>query len=188
MLQISDPRNLPPNFYFISKDGTFDFMSYLIKLRTQAVWNHSMIMRKPGFVVSQGTQLAETRIDEYMKNGTRMDFFTLANPDPKVIDLMNAYVDKRLAGNFITKSYDYLGIFGQMIGLPFIHTPGLDYCSVLTLAILRAGAPAMNAVDNKVIMSQSVESQPQQLEYMYLNNPTTFTHYGYYESDQGIIV
>lgn len=186
MIQISDPRTLPPDFYFISKDGTFDFMSWLIKLRTQAVWNHSMVSRKPGFVVSQDLQLEEIPIDRYMKNGTRLDFFTLVNPDPNVISLMNAYIDKRLSGNWLSKSYDIIGIFGQLIGVPAIHTPGLDYCSVFALSVLREGAPSMKLSDAKVILSQTVESQPQQLEYLYLNNPQIFNHYGMYESDNGI--
>lgn len=187
-IQISDPRTLPPNFYFISKDGTFDFVSYLIKLRTQAEWNHSMLMRKPGMVVSQGWQLAETPINAYMKNGTRLDFFTLVDPNPQVINLMNAYIDKRLSGNWVSKSYDILGIFGQILGVPAIHTPGLDYCSVFTLATLRAGAPGMTKENADVIFRQSIESQPQQLEYMYINNPLTFNHYGTYESDDGVIL
>ena len=188
MIQITDPRELPDNFYFVSKDGTFDFMSYLIKLRTQAEWNHSMIMRKPGMVVSQGLQLAEQAIDLYMKNGTRMDFFTLVNPNSQAIALMNSYIDKRLAGNWLSKSYDYLGIFGQMIGIPAIHTPGLDYCSEFTLSVLKAGAPFFSTVTSNVVMAQLPESQPQQLEYMYLNNPLVFNHYGTYESDAGVIV
>jgi hypothetical protein len=187
-IQITDPRTLPPNFYFISKDGTFDFVSYLIKLRTQAEWNHSMLMRKPGFVVSQGMQLVEQPIDLYMKNGTRLDFFTLTNPIAQVLVAMNAYVDKRLAGNWLSKSYDILGIFGQLIGVPAIHTPGLDYCSEFTLSVLKSGTPFMSTPDSTIIMGQSVESQPQQLEYLYLNNPSIFTHYGTYESDNGVIV
>ena len=188
MIQISDPRTLPPTFYFISKDGTFDFVSYLIKLRTQSEWNHSMVMRNPGYVVSQGIQLAENKIDDYMKNGTRMDFFTLTNPNQNIINLMNAYIDKRLSGNWFSKSYDFLGIFGQLIGVPAIHTPGLNYCSEFTLSVLKAGSFAMNQSDNKIINNQPAESQPQQLEYLYLNNPSIFTHYGTYESDSGVIV
>ena len=188
MIQITDPRELPNNFYFVSKDGTFDFVSYLIKLRTQAEWNHSFIMRKQGMVVSQGMQLAETPVDAYMKNGIRLDFFTLVDPNPQIIELMNAYIDKRLSGNWLSKSYDIIGIFGQLLGVPAIHTPGLDYCSVFALSCAKAGVPAMKEPAVSVINNQSVESQPQQLEYMYLNNPLVFNHYGMYESDAGVIV
>src|SRR5665213_2498077 len=100
MIQITDPRTLPQDLYFISKDGTFDFFSWLIKLRTQAEWNHSMVMRSPGKVVSQGLQLSESPIDLYMKNGTRLDFFTLIDPSPQAIVAMNAYIDKRLSGSW----------------------------------------------------------------------------------------
>ena len=188
MIQITDPRTLPQDFYFISKDGTYDFVSYLIKLRTQAEWNHSMLMRNPGKVVSQDMQLTESPIDSYMKNGTRLDFFTLVDNNKRASDAMNAYIDKRLAGNWLSKSYDIIGIFGQLIGVPAIHTPGLDYCSVFTLSVLKAAAPFLSEKAGNIIMAQSVESQPQQLEYMYLNNPDVFNHYGIYESDAGVIV
>lgn len=190
MLLINDPREIPQEDgpLFISKDGTFDLISYLIKVRTQAEWNHSMLSRTKGKFVSQDLLLNEKSMDLYMRNGTRLDFFTLVDINTRAIDAMNTYVNKRLSGAWYTKGYDFLGIIGQLIGIPAIHTPGLDYCSVFTLEVLRQMAPFLSDTSARVIMSMTRQSQPQQLHDMKINHPEVFNHYGMYESDAGVVL
>jgi len=186
MLNITDPRNLPPNFYLISKSGV-DFLSELIQWKT-GLWNHSMLMRKPDFVVWQGIQIQEKSIELYMKKYVRMDFFTLKEVNVSAIAAMNSYINKRMSGHWWTQTYDFLGIVGQAIGIPAIHTPGLDYCSVFELAVLKAGAPFLPTKSAFVINTQTPESNPQNLHDMYVNNPDVFEYEGCYESDEGVIV
>lgn len=181
---ITDPRNLPPDFYFISKSGV-DLLSGLIQWKT-GLWNHSMLMRTPGKVVSQGWQITETPIDGYMKKNIRMDFFTIQDINPSADAAMNNYINKRMAGRWYTQTYDFLGILGQAIGQPWIHMPGADYCSEFELLVLRAGAPFLSKRTSDLIMAQNQQSNPQNLHDMYVQSGV-FTYHGMYESDEGII-
>lgn len=185
-MNILDPRGLPEDFYFISKSGV-DLVSGLIQWKT-GLWNHSMVMRSPGKVVWQGLQIKEKPMDLYMTKNVRMDFFTLKGDTRNVITAMNNYIDKKMKGPWYGQTYDFLGIFGQAIGLPWIHTPGLAYCSVFELSVLRAGAPFLSTAAADIIMKVPVESNPQNIHDLYSKNPDIFEYVGMYESDIGIIV
>jgi hypothetical protein len=185
---ITDPRTVDPTLSpkFISKSGV-DFWSEAIEWRI-GMWNHSMLMRKKGLVVWQGWQIVEKPIDLYMKHGVRLDMFSLVDINQNAIDLMNNYINSRMSGPWMSQTYDWLGILGQAIGQTWIHLPGHDYCSVFELHCLRAMVPALSANSSKVIMAQSVESNPQDMHDMYVKNPDVFFPELYYESDEGIIL
>lgn len=186
MQQITDPRTLPQNFYLISKSGV-DFLSSVIQWWT-GLWNHSMNSRKQGLVVWQGLQIVEKPIALYMKKYTRLDFFTIKGLTSSALSAMNEYIDKRMSGAWYSQTYDFLGIFGQILKQPWIHTPGLDYCSVFELSILRVAVPFMPKSYGDVITNQPPESNPQNLHDMYVKNPDVFSYDYYYESDEGTIV
>src|SRR5665213_2551493 len=166
-MQIADPRLILQSECpkFISKSGV-DLVSEIIQWKT-GLWNHSMLMRTPGQVVWQGLQIVEKPISLYMKKYVRMDFFSLVETNPSAVSAMNNYINRRMAGAWYTQTYDFLGIFGQAIGVPAIHTPGLDYCSAFELAVLRAAAPFLSVANASVIMNQKLESDPQDLHDMY---------------------
>jgi hypothetical protein len=186
MTNIIDPRKLPPNFYLISKSGV-DVVSALIQWWT-GLWNHSMLMRNPGKVVWQGIQIVEKPIDFYMKKDTRMDFFTIKNLPPNALIAMNKYINHRMSGPWYSQTYDFIGILGQILKQPWIHTPGLDYCSVFELAVLRSGAPFMPSEMANPIMAMAQESNPQQMHDFYVAHSDIFNYEGAYESDEGVIV
>lgn len=186
MLLITDPRELKAGFYLISKSGT-DFVSEVIQWKT-GLWNHSMLMRDSGKVVSQGLQIKEESIESYMKKNIRMDFFTIRDFTPRALHAMNLYMNRRMAGPWYSQAYDFLGIFGQAINCPWIHMPGLDYCSEFELAVMRAGCPFFTAHAATVILNQRQTSNPQELHDMYVKNPDVFQYEGMYESDEGVIV
>lgn len=186
MQLITDPRELKAAFYLISKSGT-DLVSEAIQWKT-GLWNHSMLMRDSAKIVSQGWQIKEAPIDTYMKKNVRMDFFTLVDADPRAITAMNAYIYRRMAGPWYSQAYDLLGVFGQAISCPWIHMPGIDYCSEFQLAVMRAGCPFLDVKASSIIMNQSQTSNPQDLHDMYVKNPDIFNYVGMYESDEGVIV
>lgn len=187
---IEDPRLIPQSYCptFISKSSTTDFESFLIQWDTAGCWNHSMLMRTQEKVVWQGLQIVEKPIDLYMNKGTRLDFFTLKDINPSAISAMNNYINKRMAGHWWTQTYDFVGIVGQAIHVPAIHTPGIDYCSVFELAVLRSMCPFLSKQSSDVIMAQKLESNPQDLHDMYVKNINVFIPYASYEADEGIVV
>lgn len=183
-----DPRRIPQSkaIVWVSKASSVDFESFLIMWKTRGLWNHSMLMRTAGKFLWQGLQITEAPMEVYLKLGTSLDFFTLVDCPPQAMTAMLAYIEKKKGGHWWTQTYDFIGIFGQAIGCPWIHTPGLAYCSVFELSVLRAGAPYMDPVKAKVIMAQPVESNPQQMHDLYYLNPSIFNYEGRYDSDEGV--
>lgn len=189
-MQIKDPRTLPEGFYLVSKNSSTDLISFLITFRTQGEWNHSMISRTPGKFVSQGLQITESDMGTYMKNGSRLDFFTLKDINPQALKVMNDYINSRMKGPWWTQAYDFLGIVGAAIGQQWIHTPGLEYCSEFVLLVLRQAALA-NALSDKActaILTMGQEANPEDLHLFYTSYPEIFTYVGQYDSDMGVIV
>lgn len=187
MIQIKDPRELPEGFYLVSKSSSIDLVSFLIQWRTGGQWNHSMGSRAKGKFFWQGLQIREQGMESYMKRGVSLDFFTLTDINFMALKAMNYYFDKRMAGAWNTQLYDGIGIIGQALGIPWLHTPGLDYCSVLELSVMRAGADYL-PISGSIIKAQKTESNPQDLHDMYTKNPSAFNYYGRYDADYGIDV
>lgn len=111
-------------------DNNSDPVNSAIKVRTGANYSHVMWMIEPGVMASQGfMNYAKVPIDKYMNASERMKFVGLngvtALGRKAIIDSINA----KLNGPFYRKWYDWLGIFGQLVGLPWIQTPWFDYCS-----------------------------------------------------------
>ncbi len=86
------------------------------------------------------------------------------------------------------KQYDWLGILGQALHLPWIHTPGLEYCSVDLLRCWKAGAMFLPAHDRTVILGIPNESSPSDLNRWAGNHPEVFNVYAEYLSDDGVVV
>lgn len=187
---MQDPRLIPQSkaIVWCSKCSTIDLPSFLIMWRTGGMWNHSMLMKTAGKFLWQGLQITEMPMEVYMKPGISLDFFTLVDCPPQALEAMLAYIEKKKGSHWWGQTYDFLGIAGQALGMPWIHTPGLAYCSVFELSVLRAGAPFMAPEKAKVIMSQPVESNPQQMHNMYVLNPTIFNYEGRYDADEGVTV
>jgi hypothetical protein len=117
----------------------------------------------------------------YMNPGTQLGCVTLVNNNPAFDSSFSKSVQKRLTAPWWVTQYDYLGIFGQAIGVPFIHTPGLEYCSVDVIRHLVNACPNLPKEDQSVINSIPPETNPEELWQIVLNNPSVFSVYGIYQ-------
>ncbi len=188
---ISDPRLIPQTDMplIIFSDVTYGFIAFLIKWRTSGDWDHAMISRTQGmFVVQDFGGYHEKPMDVYLKKGNRLKFVSLVNVTSQIIDVFNISINYRLSLPWWKKAYDFLGIFGQAIGQPWIHTPGLEYCSVDVVRHLKNISSCLNPEDQRVILGIGNEWNPQQLEAYCQEHPETFKEYGKYESDDGVTV
>lgn len=110
-------------------------ISLAIRLRTGGEKNHYMTMRKLGKVVSQGfTGYREYPLENFMTVGENLKFVSLADvATPEEIKAINDLIEKELGlkgiVGFLKNGYDFLGIFGQLLGLKFINNPWKNYCS-----------------------------------------------------------
>ena len=114
----------------VFSDHNSDIVNSAIKARTNANYSHVMWMIEPGVMASQGFMTyAKVPIHKYMNIGNRLKFIGIngvtAAGRKSILDSIHA----KLNGPFYRKWYDWVGIFGQLIGVRWIQTPFFDYCS-----------------------------------------------------------
>ena len=106
------------------------WLGRLIQLRTFSEYSHSMIMVRPGYVVSQGFLVyKEIPLKVFMDKGYSMKFW--AHTGLSVVERFQiiSAIDCELKKAWWKKRYDFLGIFGQAIGLRWLNVPWAYYCS-----------------------------------------------------------
>ena len=190
MNQIVDPRQILQSDLplIVLANKTNDFIANAIDERTGASWDHAMVCINQGKFCSQGLTYSEVPMESYMKKGSELKFIKLVNSNPAFVSAFRNAVLNRIALPWWRKMYDFLGIFGQAIGQPWIHTPGLMYCSVADIALLKQCSILLPDADNVVIQSIPNESNPQEIDDIAKNNPKVFSTYGIYLSDEGVVV
>lgn len=184
---ILDPRTIPQSDFpfIVSKGGGIDLMSRLIRWRTNSWCEHSMLAINPGKFVWEDTAnwYGEGPMEHYMVPNVCLKFYQLVDMNPASFDLLRKYVATRISSPWYDKIYDWVGILGEAIGFPKIHTPGLEYCSVDAIHALGAMVPSLPSIDNQVIRSIPSEENPGYLDLLMLNYPKVFRAYGTYQYD-----
>lgn len=194
--EIKDPRLIPqeyePVLVFCNENS---FIGQAIDWRTNIAgihaWDHAMLSIDRGKFCSQFMGIfdayKEIPMERYMVKGVQLGFVSLTNSTPDFQKAFSKSVQKRLTARWWVTQYDYLGIFGQAIGAPWIHTPGLEYCSVDVIRHLVNACPYLPKSDQLVINNIPRESNPEGLWQIVLENPLTFSISGIYDSATGVL-
>lgn len=126
-----DPNLIPEEDFplIVLSDYTSGVVEALIKIRTNASWNHVMMMIEPGKFASQGNLFSNAELSRYMRDNNRLKFWRIKDLTPIERALIIGRVQEKLSSPWWFRMYDYLGIFGQLTGLRFIHSPWKRYCS-----------------------------------------------------------
>lgn len=171
-----------PTIWF--SDKTSGLMEFLIKFRTKGKYNHVMWGFRKGTFVSQGNTYSEVNMDRYMKKNFRLKGFELQTFD---------YADKIQLSNCITsklrfpwwkKAYDWVGIFGQIIGIKSVNIDGLNYCSEdIVMRLNEIKENLSNADLCEVIEKMPIHANPDELNEFLKKHPTHFKLLGYWDSD-----
>lgn len=117
----------------LSKWGLGSLFSRAIKEHTHGNYNHAMLMREPGMVISQDWQLREKLLDRYLHGTHRVKLIKVpTNRQEKILinETANKLLNKR-------PQYDWLGILGFLFNKRTINFQSRYYCSELVLYILR---------------------------------------------------
>ncbi len=122
----------------VFSDHSSGWIQFLIKWRTKGNYNHVMLMLEPGEFVSQGNTFSKCPISRYMTNKSRLKFYRIKDLTEGDIALLYAMIEDDLNGSWWSKHYDYFGIFGQILGISKINSPGRMYCSERVSKYLRA--------------------------------------------------
>jgi len=128
----------------VLSDHTSGWIQFLIKMKSNANYNHIMWMHKPGMLASQGNMFSEIPLSRYMTGNSRLKFWKPKWTTSSRLLILNM-IDIDLKKHWWHRKYDYLGILGQAIGIKKINSPGSMYCSERVAYYLRKvfdGIPA----------------------------------------------
>ena len=157
----------------VFSDDLRGFFAWGIRVHSEGNYSHSMIMINEQKVISQGGTYSEVLINKYMNNRYRIKFWKIKNlSNEEYIDITNA-VKKDLSANWWQKSYDWLGILGQLFKLRGINNPMQYYCSERIARYLR-----LTSIKDKIPLHPS----PSQLNNLFKTIPEMEV-FGYWESE-----
>src|ERR1019366_5914997 len=109
MLTITDPRAIPTSDgpMIVSKGGGLDLASRLIRWRTSAWCEHSMLFLQQGKFVWEGPMAwyDEGPMEGYMVPNVCLKFYQLVNMNPVANKALQDYVTNRIKSPWWTKMY-----------------------------------------------------------------------------------
>lgn len=144
--------------------------------------DHAMVSINQGEFIWESMSLwnayRKGPMNTFMVPGGSLKFVNFVNSNPDFEAAFSKSVQKRLSRPGFENSYDFLGIFGQAIDQPWIHTPGLEFCSVDVIRHSVIACPYLPKADQMVINSIPPQTNPETLWQIILNNPQTFSIYG----------
>lgn len=165
------------------------FVSFLIDWRTRGNFDHAMLAINEGQFCVQGfTGYKQEKMDLYLIKGGYLKFIQLVNANDNFKYYFTQSVQNRLALPWYRKLYDVVGIAGQALGLQWLHTPGLEYCSVDVIRHLKNASTSLPAHDMGVINAIPPETNPQDLDNIIHEHPEIFSVYGVWSADEGVTV
>jgi len=130
-LKIIDPYKITQDQcpVFIQSSDMRGILGFGIRERTESNWNHSMMMRRPGYLCSQNNLFREIPLKKYMTKSSILKFWVCEDiTEDERTQIFND-VNQQLKEPWYKRFYDYLGVFGQLIGVRGINIEALNYCS-----------------------------------------------------------
>ena len=126
MSRIIDPRDvikddLPLIVFTDDRRGLF---GYLIKSHSKGNYNHVMEMHRPAFFASQNpTGYKEIPVESYMKDYINMKFWSYTKATELQKEMWITYIKDDLNSPKRLREYDWLGIIGQALRIPWLNNP-----------------------------------------------------------------
>lgn len=171
-----DPRNFPVGqITIVLCNDAQGMLGWFIKWFTKGNYCHAFIMRKTGFACTQNNFYVEVPIENYLKDSEGLKFWTINNLTPDEFNLIDSTITKDLALPPWHRFYNFLGLAGQGLRLPWVSMPGQDICSQRVAEYLRL-LPRLAAVVPE-------HPSPADLDTIFRANPNLFTNIGYWWQD-----
>ena len=122
----------------VFSDDLRGFFAWGIRVHTEGLYSHAMLMVTPKEVVTQGGTYSEVPIEKYMSNRYRLKFWSIKNltiyDKIRILDAVN----EDLKQPWWRKRYDWLGVaIGQLFRVKWIQNPFTYYCSERVAKYLR---------------------------------------------------
>ena len=119
-----DPLDMPMVVFEADNEG---LISFLIRW-VSGQYNHAMWITPKGFA-SQGLRFSYVPIKHYMRKGVKLKFFKIVDMTEEERAAIYTLIEKRVHAPWWRNNYDFLGIFGQFIGIRKLNNPWTTYCS-----------------------------------------------------------
>lgn len=120
----------------VLSDDMRSFFSWGIKAHTRGLYSHAMMMLKPGKFVTQGWTYKEVNVEKYMKPRYRLKFWSYPFTEEEKSQIRFA-VEEDLSRSWWHKSYDWIGIIGQLFRIRKLNNPFKSFCSERVAKYLR---------------------------------------------------
>lgn len=188
------PQEMMPIAWFWNQPGNpfSDITDFKTNIKGIAPQSHAMLSINQGKFVTQRSTIfnayVEIPMEHYMIKGGVLTGVTFTNNSPEFAAAFAKSVQKRLTARWYVTQYDFLGIFGQAVGLPWIHTPGLRYCSVDVLRHMVNACPYLPKPDQVLINLLPAEINPELLYDDTLLYKPPFNQFCRWSLDTGLVI
>ncbi len=103
-------------------------ISFLIKVHSKGNYGHTMWLIEPDVLASQGSLYRRVPLKKYLTGRHRLKFWQPDLTGTEKIELIET-INKALNRPWWFRTYDYVGILGQLFKLKSIQMPFQNYCS-----------------------------------------------------------
>ena len=167
-----NPINL---FVIMLVDGRQSIPAWAIKWDTGGNYNHTATIRKAGLVDSQDMFFHEVSLNKYMVSGNMLKFWVIKDLTIDEWNIINTAIQNDINLPPWKRFYNYLGIVGQFLRLPWISFPGTYFCSERVSKYLRL-IPRLDS-----ILPENVS--PAFDDTVFVNHPELMICLGYWWQD-----
>ena len=138
-IRIIDPLELGQKHLplFVLVDNLRGFFPWLIKLHTQGDYSHIAIMTRTRFFASQDLTFKEVPIENYLKPHYQLKFWQFKHMPVEIKAKIFKAVAEDLNAPWYKRRYDFLGLLGQLLRIPWLNNPWRTYCSERIAKYLR---------------------------------------------------
>lgn len=178
-------EDIPVNDFplIVFSDHTYGWVEFFIKMRTKGEYNHVMIATAKDTFATQGGTYSKQPFSAYMKRGNRLKFVRIIGLTREGADKILASIEKKLSMPWYRKTYDWLGIFGQAIGIKKVNNPWLEYCSEDVAVHIKECAKYFSDKHKTVLELIPAHGSPQDLNEYVKKYPSLFETYLRWDSD-----
>lgn len=178
-------QDIPANDFplIVFADHTYGWVEAFIKIRTKGEYNHVMVAIAPDTFATQGGTYSKQPFKAYMKDGNRLKFVRIIGLTKEGANKILASVEEKLAMPWYRKTYDWLGILGQAIGIKKINSPLAEYCSEDVAQHVKACADTFPNKYKTILELMPAHGSPQDLNEYVKKYPSLFETYLRWDSD-----
>ena len=165
----------------VLSDKTNGLIEFLIKMRTEARYNHIMILHRSGYFATQNNVFKEVPVRTYMKPTNRLKFVKVKDLTPEAKRAIMGSIHDKLKLPWWKRRYDWVGIVGQIIGIKKLNLKNVNYCSEDVAHHLKAALPHISPNNRQVIEKVPDHGNPADLNHFFKQHIQIFETVGYWE-------